>query len=115
MPDAEPVEVEAAAEAAPKPKRSRRKVTEVANDGPVVEAAAEPVTVVVPAEAEAPAKPARARRKKADAVAQQATDSNADTMVAEAPTPAASNDATDDEATPDSQPRGGWWQRTFGP
>ncbi len=115
VPEAEPVEIAAAAEAAPKPKRSRRKVAEVASDGPVVEAAAAPVTEVVPAEDEAPAKPARSRRKKADAAAQQATDSNTETMVAEATPPTASNDAADDEATSDAQPRGGWWQRTFGP
>ena len=113
--EAEPVEVAAAVEAAPKPKRSRRKVAEAASDGPVVEAAAEPVTEAVPAEAEAPAKPARSRRKKADAVAQQAANIDAETMVAEATPPVASNDAADDVGTPESERRGGWWQRTFGP
>ena len=126
--DAEPVEVEATAEVAPK-KRSRRKKAdpaEMAEEAPAVaeEAAPEPVAAEKPKRAprkkkadaadEAPvaeasaaqpepaaaAKPKRApRKKKADEVAEAA---------------APEGEVATAEADANEPRRGGWWQRTFG-
>ena len=117
---AEPVAAESEAEAPVKPKRSRRKKADAAEaeaEAPAAEAAVE--APAAEPEAEAPAKPKRTRRKKsesAEAGAPQAEAPIADApvqdaapeMAAEAP---AAPDSADDKP---SEPRRGWWQRTFG-
>ena len=103
------------AEPAEKPKRSRRKKAEPAND------TAEP--------AEAPAK--RVRRKPAAAVPAEAVVEEPSDVGEEAPLvprpaadmpvesarPAAANEASGGDGTEEESgpPRRGWWQRTFGP
>ena len=88
---AAPVEVEVAAEEpAEKPKRTRKKK---ADEAPAAVETATPVAE--PAADEAPAKPKRTRKK---AVASEAG-------------PAATVQQDEDDA---SNPRRGWWQRTFG-
>jgi ribonuclease E len=107
--DEEPpiAETEAAEEPQPKPRRRRSKKTAEAE-----------VAVTEPAPAEAPpaetadqaapaAKPARKRRTKAEPEPHEAE------PVAEEPVgvPTANNDTA---AEPATEPRRGWWQRTFG-
>ena len=105
---AAPAEAEVAAE---KPKRSRRK--------PVAAAEAE-AEAAEGAETPAPAeKPKRVRKKKADAVeapaAEPAQVAETPTAPAEAAQPAEAlaeaASASEDDST---EPRRGWWQRTFG-
>ena len=116
-PAAEAVAVEAEPEAPAKPKRARRKKADAAEaDAPVAEPVAE--VPAVEAEAEAPAKPKRTRRKKSDLPEAEAS---APTAVVEAPAEEAAPDspaeATAAPAQADdrsSEPRRGWWQRTFG-
>lgn len=118
-PEAPADEPAAAAEAPVKAKRTRRKK---ATD-PVVEAGdAAPVSDGLPApdtatEEEAPpAKPKRTRRKKADAPVAEPVAEPVEAAPAEAEQDAAEEDAaaTGDAAGGGSQPRRGWWQRTFG-
>jgi ribonuclease E len=144
---AEPVLAEAPSEASPevvaavedqaetpKPKRTRRKKADIAE-----EAAPEPAPVVEEAAPEADAKPKRTRRKKADtaeatveeapapapaptraprarkaAAAAVATPEPAPVAEAEAPVadvPAAEPTSPENQ---EGSPRRGWWQRTFG-
>jgi ribonuclease E len=104
-----PVE-EAPAPVAEKPKRTRKKKVEAAPETTAPEAEAAPVEAPA-VEAEAPVeKPKRTRRKKADAVASEAAP--AETVSAEAPV--AAEAATETEASEETTPRRGWWQRTFG-
>ena len=118
---ATPIEAaDAATEEAPaKPKRTRRKKAEAvkapASDAAEAEAAAAPA--VETEEAEAPAKPKRAHRKKSDAVDSEAPVVTAATevvaaVVAEGEADAQPATAAEEEAP--SEPRRGWWQRTFG-
>ncbi|NJR78819.1 Rne/Rng family ribonuclease [Sphingomonas corticis] len=118
-PEAPADEPAAAAEAPVKAKRTRRKK---ATD-PVVEAGdAAPVSDGLPApdtatEEEAPpAKPKRTRRKKADAPVAEPVAEPVKAAPAEAEQDAAEEEAaaTGDAAGGGSQPRRGWWQRTFG-
>ncbi|MFA7440489.1 MAG: Rne/Rng family ribonuclease [Sphingomonadaceae bacterium] len=129
-----PAEGEAAAEAAAKPAPRRRTTRRKAE--PTAETAAETATET-PAEgeavAEAPAKraPRRTRTTKVAAAAEEATappvdaspvdvpsaEPLAETTAAEAPeaTPAVETPAdTPDGEEDGSEPRRGWWQRTFG-
>ena len=123
--------VEQAADAPPKPKRTRRPKAEAA-PAEVIEP---PVAEEAP---EAEAKPKRSRRKKADAVAEEPVIAEAPAAeaparaprtrkpaaapaVAEAPAAEAEVEADDAPAaeptSPENQegsPRRGWWQRTFG-
>jgi len=86
-------------DAAPKPKRPRRKKAEP-TDAPA-EAAEAPAEAAPAASAEAPAeKPKRRRAKPKEAAAETA------------PAPAADNDSNGGEQG--GKPRSGWWQRTFG-
>jgi len=107
------VEVEPVAEA-PKPKRTRKRKTDVA---PVVEEEA-PAPVATEAEA-APKKRRAPRRKAAAPVEPQAEEAAAapaapaaDVAVAEAEAPEAAADETTTDGS--ASPRRGWWQRTFG-
>jgi ribonuclease E len=126
-PVAEPVTEEA--EAPAKPKRTRRKKADVAEaEAPVAEVVAEaPVAepeAQAEAEAEAPAKPKRTRRKKADSPEAEAPAAEAEPAPVEAATPAPVGEAAEvaeEPASPatmaddrPSEPRRGWWQRTFG-
>ncbi|OYX93092.1 MAG: ribonuclease E/G, partial [Novosphingobium sp. 35-62-5] len=101
----EPVADEAPAPVAEKPKRVRKKKVEAE---PVVVAEEAPASIVdAPAEASVAAeKPKRVRKKKADAVAADAAPS--ETVTADAPAEEAAS------ADDSSEPRRGWWQRTFG-
>ena len=122
-----PDTVIAEAETPAKPKRSRRRKADAveaetaeapAAEAPVVEAAPAPA----PAEAEAPAKPKRTRRKKSDSADAEAPAAEAAPEVpvaAEAAPelvsePASEPAAAATEAEAPSEPRRGWWQRTFG-
>lgn len=102
----EVVAEEAPAPVAEKPKRVRKKKADAV-------AAEEVPAPVVDAPVEAPAvaeKPKRVRKKKTDTVAAEAAPT--ETVTADAPAEAAPSA----EADPDdgSEPRRGWWQRTFG-
>jgi ribonuclease E len=104
-PAEEPVEAPA-----PKPRRSRRKVTE---EAPVADAVAEPVAPVVEAAVEAPAPKPRRTRKKAEPAAEPVAETVSEAPVAPVPDAAAS-EASAEEQADDGTPRRGWWQRTFG-
>jgi ribonuclease E len=115
-PVAEAAPVEEVAEVpAPKPRRSRRKVTEEAPVAEVAPIAPEPVAPEpVPETAEAPAPKPRRSRKKAEPAAEIAAEPVVETVpepAAEAAAPA--GDAAEEQAD-DGTPRRGWWQRTFG-
>jgi ribonuclease E len=119
---AEPVAEPVAEEAPAKPKRTRRKKA----DEPVAEAVAEAepaATEPVEAAEEAPARPKRTRRKKADepvaeavAEVEPAVTEPAEAATAEEPEVRANDaePAQDADASDQSPPRRGWWQRTFG-
>jgi len=126
-PVAAAVEVVAEVEAPAKPKRSRRKKADAAEaETPVMEAVAEAPAAepVVEAEAEAPAKPKRSRRKKSDSPEAEAPAAPAEEALAPEPAPEAAVEAPSPDAVPanetapaddkPSEPRRGWWQRTFG-
>ncbi|MEP9402965.1 Rne/Rng family ribonuclease [Sphingomonas sp. VNH70] len=112
-PSEPPVAAAPVAEAAPKPKRTRRKKAE-----PAAEATPAPVEPEPEAEAAPAPKPKRTRRKKVEAEADPAP---VETPVAEA-APAEPVAADPVEAEPETEtagedsptPRRGWWQRTFG-
>ncbi|GEN98868.1 hypothetical protein NSE01_07010 [Novosphingobium sediminis] len=110
---AEPAALEAEAEAPAKPKRTRRKKADTAEaEAPAAEIVAE--APVAEPEAEAPAKPKRTRRKKSDTVEAEAPAAEAPAEVAAPEAVAeAAPEATPADETP-SEPRRGWWQRTFG-
>ena len=99
--------VEPEPEAAPAPKRTRRKKVAEAVEAETSAEAPEPVAEEAP-------KPKRTRRKKADVEAEAAAE--AETAPVSEPEataePEAANDANGEGA--DSPRRSGWWQRTFG-
>ncbi len=117
---AEPAVTEAEAEAPAKPKRSRRKKAETAEaEAPVAEAVVEAEAPAAEPEADAPAKPKRARRKKSEPAEAEAPQAEAPAAEApaEAPAPEVAAEAPAAAAPEDdkpSEPRRGWWQRTFG-
>ena len=105
------------AEAAPKPKRTRRKKTDAAAsaEGEAADAGSN-----APSDAGPKAKPARRTRKKAAPAQAKASEPAEDHLtevpaeaLAETPAPD-SPAASEDEPTPSGPPRRGWWQRTFG-
>jgi ribonuclease E len=110
---------EVAVEAAPKPKRTRKKKVEAEAVAPV-----EAVVVEAVAEEAAP-KPKRTRKKKADAVTEEAPVAKAkaaapvaqpvlaEAQAAESGAGASASEGDDGENA-DGSPRRGWWQRTFG-
>ena len=133
--EADSVEAEAVAAEAPeaeaeepvKPKRTRRKKADAADDAAVVtEAPAEAAAPTVDAEAEAvvSAKPKRTRTRKAAASQAEVPASETASAEPEATAPVEMADAVaegptgataaEDESAADGPKRGGWWQRTFG-
>jgi ribonuclease E len=105
--DEEPPIAETAPVEEPKPKRRRSKKAAAEAEVAVVEPApAEAPPEETADESAEPAKPARKRRSKA----KQPEDAEP-LAEATAPVPAANNDTA---AEADSEPRRGWWQKTFG-
>jgi len=108
--DEEPpiAETQPAEESQPKPKRRRSKKAAAEAEVAVAEpASAEAPPAETAEQAAEPAKPARKRRSKAKDTPEQAEPAAEEAVGV----PAANNDTSADAP---SEPRRGWWQRTFG-
>ncbi|HEY5712409.1 MAG TPA: Rne/Rng family ribonuclease [Allosphingosinicella sp.] len=107
--EAEPIADEPVAEEAPKPKRTRRKKAE-----PVAEVVAEEAPAPAPEpEAEAPPAPEAANDEGPAPRRRKAAPKKAAAKAKAAPAEEA-GDAAGAEDDDESNPRRGWWQRTFG-